>query len=72
MSTISSEGKGPSRLVMYNTDIMRIESCSMRHANTTIAEIISLRPKRTRTRLTIKEYCKYSGFAPEDVYLFLD
>jgi hypothetical protein len=59
-------------LILFNTDIMRIERCSMRQANSTIAEIISLRPRKRRTGLTVTEYCKYSGLPPGDVYPFLD
>lgn len=62
----------PSRLVMYNTDIMKVTDCSETTASRKMQQVKDAKGKLQHQEVTIKEYTEYFGLDYTEVCKFLN
>lgn len=62
----------PSRLVMYNTDIMKVTDCSEATASRKMQQVKDAKGKLQHQEVTIKEYTEYFGLDYTEVCKFLN
>jgi hypothetical protein len=61
----------PLRIVIYSKDVMNITGCRRRTAQKLIAGIKAKGAKSRGGFVTVTEFCRHTGFSPEEVHPFL-